>query len=96
MREDEELPCPRVVLRSGHLLVRLGSTIVSATLHLTTSFIADPIHVEHALLSPLGVAAVAESLQMAFAASELAIADVRAFSRAAPWRDTLVMQKSGR
>jgi hypothetical protein len=40
----------------------------------------QPYHLEHALLSPPGDKAAAESMQMAFAASELAIAGVEAFS----------------
>jgi hypothetical protein len=43
----------------------------------TTPSIADFTLVEHVLPLLLGGAAPAESLQMAFAASELAIADVK-------------------
>lgn len=49
-------------------------------MHPITPFIAGRIRVEHALLSPPGGATAADSMQMAFAASELAIADVGPFS----------------
>lgn len=44
-----------------------------------TRFITALIYVEHVLLSPFGDAAAAESLQMAFARSVLAITDVKQF-----------------
>ena len=48
-------------------------------MHPMTRFIADLTYAGHVLLSPLEGATVAESLQMAFAASELVIADVEPF-----------------
>ena len=44
-----------------------------------TRFIADLTYVGHVLLSPLKSVTAAESLHMAFAASELMIADVEPF-----------------
>lgn len=46
-------------------------------MHPTTLAIADPTVVEHVLPLLLGGTAAAGLLQMAFAASELAIADVK-------------------
>jgi hypothetical protein len=70
-------------------------------MHPVTPSVAESTHVEHALLPPLVEAAAAESLQMAFAAPELAIADVRPCSdltrlRAGTWGITLEVQTSGR
>lgn len=60
----------------------------------TTSPIADLTLVERALLLLLGSAAVAESLQIACAAPELAIADHKPYLdltrlRAATWKSVL-------
>ena len=63
--------------------------------------IANLIHVGHVLLLVFGGAVAAESLQMVFAASELAIVDVEpcldlARLRAATWKGVLGVQTSGR
>lgn len=63
--------------------------------------VADLTHVRHLLLLLSGSAAAAELLQMAFAASELAIADVEQYLdlprfRLATWNGVLGVQTSGR
>jgi hypothetical protein len=74
---------------------------VFATTHQMTRFITGLFHVEHVLPSPFRDAAAAESLQMACAASELAIADVKPFidltrPGAATWKGVLGVQTDGR
>ena len=70
-------------------------------MHPMVPSIANLIHVGHVLLLLIGGAVAAESLQMVFAASELAIVDVEpcldlARLRAATWKGVLGVQTSGR
>ena len=63
--------------------------------------VADLTHVRHLLLLLFGSAAAAESLQIAFAASELAIADVKLYLdltrfRTATWKGVLGAQTGER
>lgn len=54
--------------------------MVFVPMHPITRLMADSVHVEHALLSPIQHATGAESLHMVSAASKLAIADAGQFS----------------